>query len=94
MEREQIEAIIKKYRRKSEQELRYGEEKCALFDRVADDIEDNIELYLDDDYETEEEIIDDVKEAFAEVDDMLDTMFHRDDDFNDDDDGIGSFLTD
>ena len=68
MERHQIDALIEKYRQKSNQELKYGEEKCAYFDRVAGQIEDSFDEYLDDFYETEEDIINDIKEQFGEVD--------------------------
>ena len=72
MEREQIESIIEKYRRKSSQYRRYTEDKCAYFEQVADQIEDNLFIYLDDCFETEEDILDDVKETFAEFDDFYD----------------------
>ncbi len=68
MERHQIDALIEKYRKKSNQELKYGEEKCAYFDRVAGQIEDSFDEYLDDFYETEDDIINDIKEQFGEVD--------------------------
>lgn len=70
MERKQIEELIEKYRRMGTQELKYGEEKCAFFDRVADQIEDCIEDYLDERFETETDILDDIKETFMEVDDF------------------------
>ena len=68
MERKQIEELIEKYRRMGTQELKYGEEKCAFFDRVADQLEESFGEYLDDDFQTEEDIINDIKEQFAEVD--------------------------
>lgn len=74
MERNEIKELIEKYRRMSQQERRYGAEKCAYFDRVADQIEDNIYTYEDDSYETEEDIIDDVKETFDEVDSFYDDI--------------------
>lgn len=61
MKKEQIEAIIEKYRRKSEQELRYGDEKCYYFETSADDIETNFSIYLDDSFETEEDILEGVQ---------------------------------
>lgn len=70
MEREQIEEIIEKYQRKSSQEHRYGADKCNFFEQVADFIEDNIDEYLDDSYETEDEILFNVKEVFLESDDF------------------------
>lgn len=72
MERKQIEELIAKYRRMGTQELKYGEEKCAFFDRVANQIDDYIEDYMDERFETETDILDDVKESFAEVDDYYD----------------------
>lgn len=69
MKRKEIEELIKKLRRKSEQECKYGAEKCAFFERVADQIEDDIYTYESDSFETEEDIINDVKETFAELDD-------------------------
>ena len=72
MEREQIEEIIGKYQRKSSQECRYGPDKCDFFEQVADFIEDNIDEYLDDSYETEEDILFNVKEVFLESDDFYD----------------------
>ena len=72
MEREQIEEIIAKYQRKSSQERRYGPDKCHFFEQVADFIEDNIDEYLDDSYETEDEILFNVKEVFLESDDFYD----------------------
>ena len=70
MERKEIKELIEKYRRMSQQERRYGAEKCAFFERVADQIEDNIYSYEDDSFESKEDIINDVREAFAEVDDI------------------------
>ena len=72
MEREQIESIIEKYKRKSSQERRYGPDKCFFFERVADQIEDNIDEYLDDSYETEDDILFNVKEVIMEIDDIYD----------------------
>ena len=70
MEKEQIEEIIEKYKRKSSQERRYGPDKCDFYEQVADFIEDNIDEYLDDSYETEDEILFNVKEVFLESDDF------------------------
>lgn len=68
----QIESIIEKYKRKSSQERRYGPDKCNFFEQIADFIEDNIDEYLDDSYETEDDIMFNVKEVFMEVDDFYD----------------------
>ena len=72
MKKDQIESIIEKFKRKSSQYRRYTEDKCAYFEQVADQIEDNLFIYLDDCFETEEDILDDVKETFAEFDDFYD----------------------
>ena len=68
MNRKQIDELIEKYRKKSTQELKYGEEKCAYYDRLAGQIEESFDEYLDDFYETEEDIIDSINEQFADVD--------------------------
>lgn len=68
----QIESIIEKYKRKSSQERRYGPDKCNFFEQIADFIEDNIDEYLDDSYETEDDILFNAKEVFLEVDDFYD----------------------
>lgn len=72
MERKQINELIEKYRKMSTQELKYGEEKCAYFDRLAGQIEESFDEYLDDFYETEDDVINDIKESFYEVDDSYD----------------------
>ena len=72
MERKQIDELIEKYRKMGTQELKYGEEKCAFFDRVADQIEISINEYLDDDFQTDDDIIDSVKEVFDEDDNYYD----------------------
>lgn len=93
MKKEQLEAIVKDCRRKGEQFSRYSEEKGGFYDRLADQIEANFDIYLDDDYETEEDVIEDAKATIEEFDGMVDIMFDRDEDFNDEDDGIGGFLS-
>ena len=68
MNRKQIDELIEKYRKMSTQELKYGEEKCAYYDRLAGQIEESFDAYLDDFYETEEDIINSINEQFAEAD--------------------------
>ena len=72
MDKKELNELIEKYRKMSTQELKYGEEKCAFFDRVADQIKDSIDEYVDDDFLTEEDIIDSVKEVFDEDDNYYD----------------------
>ena len=69
MTQEEIQEIIAKYRRMSNQEVKYGADKCALFDRIADQLEQDIDLYVDDEcFQSEKEIIDDICELFDEYD--------------------------
>ena len=69
MTKEEIQEIVAKYRRMSDQELKYGADKCAMFDRIADQLEQDIDLYVNDDYfQSEKEIIDDIVELFDEYD--------------------------
>ena len=93
MEKEELEKIIKKYNKLGYRYDPHDEEKGRYYCDVAEYIEDNLDRYLDEFYETEEDVISDVKEVFDASEYMLDIMFHRDEDFNDEDDGIGSFLS-
>ena len=73
MTKEEIQEIIAKYRRKSDQEQKYGADKCAMYDRIADQLEQDIDLYVDDDcFQSEKEIIDDITELFDEYDRQFD----------------------
>ena len=93
MNRDQIEAIIAKYRRKSHKAEPFDEEESYYYTNVADAIEGNLEQFLDESFETEDDVLYDVREILEASDVMLDIMFDRDEDFNDDDDGIGSILS-
>lgn len=78
MTKEKIQEIVAKYRWMSNQELTYGADKCALFDRIADQLENDIDLYVDDDYfQSEKEIIDDVVGLFDEYDRHYDVNKNR-----------------
>ena len=69
MTNEEIQEIVAKYRQMSNQELEYGEEKCALFERIADQLEQDMALYVDDDcFQSEKEIVDDILELFDDYD--------------------------
>lgn len=86
MTKEEIEKIIRKYQRKSQQYRKYTDEKCALFDRIAGQIELNKNDYLDDDYyETEEDVISNVREIFEENDNFFDAKEWEDFDWDDED---------
>ena len=69
MTNEEIQEIVAKYRQMSHQELEYGDEKCALFERIANQLEQDIDLYVDDEcFQSEKEIIDDLIELFEDYD--------------------------
>ena len=68
MDKKELIELIDSYRKKSQNELRFGEKKCRFYDRVADHLEDSLDEYLDDDFQTEEDIIDSINEQFADVD--------------------------
>ena len=73
MTKEELLEIVAKYRRMSDKEMKYSADKCALFDRIADQLEDDIEMYVDDDYfQSEREIIEDIMESFDEMDNFFD----------------------
>lgn len=73
MTKDELLGIVAKYRRMSDQELKYGADKCALFDRIANQLEDDIEMYVVDDYfQSEREIIEDIMESFDEMDNFFD----------------------
>jgi len=68
MDKKELIELIDSYRKKSQNELRFGEKKCRFYDRVADHLEDSLDEYLDDDFQTEDDIINDIKERFADAD--------------------------
>ena len=73
MTKEEIQEIVAKYRQMSDQELKYGPDKCAMFDRIADQLEQDIDLYVDDDcFQSEKEIVDDIIDLFDEYDSFFD----------------------
>ncbi len=85
MKKEELEIIIKKYQHKSQQNMRYGDEKCAEFDRIAEQIRNNINDYLDDNYyESEEDVINNVREVFEE-DNLYDAEDRENINLDDDD---------
>lgn len=77
MNKNDIIAIANKYRNMSENEFRYGAAKCAYYEQIADNIENNIFVFEDDDenFETEEDIVEFIKEdidSFEKFYDMED----------------------
>lgn len=86
MQKEELEGIIAKYRN-----LAGGcDDKCYQYDRFADFMEDNIEIFEEDEsFETEKDLMDYFNEVEEEVDAQWDSMFPE----GDDDDSITDFLT-
>lgn len=69
MNLQELEGIVEKYRNKSEKIYPSNEEKAALYERIANQLEDNINDYVDSEYyTTEEDVTNDIKESFDEVD--------------------------
>ena len=69
MTKDEILEIVAKYRHMSDQEQKYGADKYALFDRIAVQLEQDIDMYVDDDYfQSEKEIIEDIVELFDDYD--------------------------
>ena len=86
MHRKQIIKIITKYRNLSTS--CYDDED--FFGRFADYIEDNMELFDENEfYETEEDLLESFKQAGSEDDAQWDSMFPE----GDDDDSITDYLT-
>ena len=87
MQRDQIEKIITKYRNLAASSC--DDEKIYRNERFADYVEDNIEIFEDDEYcETEDDLMDSFNEAEAEIDAQWDAMFPE----GDDDDSITDYL--
>lgn len=73
MNKEELQGIIEKYQRKSERVYSSNEEKAALYERIANQLEDDIETYVDNEiFSTEEDVVNDIKELFDEVDNFYD----------------------
>lgn len=90
MRKEKIQSIATKYRKLATSRYIYNEEEANNYERFADFIEDNSYLYLEDDnYETEQDLLDDFNEAEAEIDAQWDSMFPE----SNDDDSITDYLT-
>jgi hypothetical protein len=89
MKKEQIQAIAEKYRKLACKIEPDDEEKAYEYERFADFIEDNIDIYDDDDYESEADLLTDYNESEAEVDAQWDNIFPE----GDEDDSITDFLT-
>jgi hypothetical protein len=73
MQRDEIKNIIAKYRKKALST--HDEEKSWQIERFAIYLEENITLFEEASYETEGDLIDDFKEAEADMDAQWDAMF-------------------
>ena len=75
----EVEAIVEKYRKMSNNLSFFGEDKCVFFEQIADYISDNKYSYVDDDFfESEQDIIEAIKSDF----DQQDHIFDREDYIN------------
>ncbi len=74
MNKEDIEYIIKKYQSLSSRCCqRNNQKKAALYDRIAEQLEYDIDNYIDNDnFTSEEEIIEDIRNLFDTVDNFYD----------------------
>ena len=73
MNHEELQGIIEKYQRKSERVYPSNEEKDVLYERIANQLEDDIETYVDNEmFSTEEDVVNDIKELFDDVDNFYD----------------------
>ena len=80
MTNEEIQHIVAKYRKWSHQEQKYSFNKRAEFNRIADQLEEDIDLYVDDElYQSEKDIIDDILEWCAVHDGFFAAEDERDD---------------
>ena len=65
MEKEEIIAIVDKYRKMSHNYSFYGEDKCYEFEQIAEIIEDNLDEIIEEDYSTEEDVVTFAKETLS-----------------------------
>ena len=83
MKKEELQGIIEKYQRKSEHVYPSNEEKAALYERIANQLEDDIETSVDNEmFSTEEDVVNDIKELFDEVDNIYDAEDYENMDMN------------
>ena len=65
MEKEEIIAIVEKYRKMSQNDSLYGEDKCFEFEQISEIIEDNLDEIIEEDYSTEEDVVAFAKETYS-----------------------------
>jgi len=79
MNKEEIEKVIKKYRKLAGST--FDNEKTHHYEHFADYIEENIENFEEDDYyDSEEDLLDAYHEVESEINAQWDTMFPENDD--------------
>jgi hypothetical protein len=87
MQKQEIAKIINKYRNFAHSSD--DEEKSHHYEQFADYVEDNFDLFEENDfYETEEDLFDSFQQAESEIDAQWDSMFPE----GDDDDSITDYL--
>ena len=67
MQRKEIKAIIKKYQKLAD--ATHNDDKCYQYVRFAEYLEENIRNFTDDDYETEEDLLNIFNESESDFDD-------------------------
>ena len=78
MNKEELQGVIEKYQRKSERVYPSNEDKAALYERIANQLEDDIETYVDNEiFSTEEDVVNDIKSLYDEVDNFYDAEDYK-----------------
>ncbi len=74
MNKEELKQIVEKCQSLSSKYYqRNNEDKAALYERIAGQLEYNIDYYTDNEsYTSEEDVVEDIKELFDEVDNFYD----------------------
>jgi hypothetical protein len=73
MKKVELQGIIEKYQRMSENAYQSDEEKGALYERIANQLENDIDTYVDNKmFSTEEDVVDDIKGMLDDVDNFYD----------------------
>lgn len=79
MTENEVKAIVEKYRKMSYNTSFFGEDQCLFFEQISEYIQDDINRYVDEDeYESEQDIVETVKIEF----DIQDSVFDREDYIN------------
>ncbi|MBR4573139.1 MAG: hypothetical protein IKO28_07000 [Prevotella sp.] len=69
MTKEELQSLVEKYHNKSNRIYPSDEEKASLYERIASQLEDDMDYYINNEsYSTEEEVVEDIIETLNEVD--------------------------